>query len=506
MQRLLPLVFAMVFAVVAWVRLVVQNSEVLFEAQDQNFWQPGVLYLQQMLLEPGGCFSWAGQYLTQYFYWPALGASLLIVLWLAIDVFIVWGCRLPWYLSFLGLLPGLVLLWAETSLGYWIYLLKVPDWWFTPTLFVCAVAMAMALARGLNRWVRLVWQVGCCLFLLFMGHAWLNEAQVPTSLRIPFHAMADDANYRAELRMERAAEEGNWSAVLTEMRQAKQKPTRAMWLFKNVALMNQGRLASAWLDYPCKTQLPAANDSVRMSLVETTGPLLYYYHGSIEFAYRWSMENMVEYGPSMKRLRLMTRCALLKGDYDVARKYLTLLQRTSFYSGWADQQMQYLNQPSLLAEAPGYKLALQLSQGRSNILDSDNGKVETYLLTVFAGETTSSNALLSEVLLVYAMQSQRIDNFWAHFLPYAELHKGQPMPSLIQQAVYLYQHLEPQSSPKKVFPFDAEVIQTNQKFQQRTQQLAQQGYSTEAIAQATQREFGKTFFWFYFFCRNLSTY
>ncbi|MBR0038259.1 MAG: hypothetical protein IJP70_11570 [Bacteroidales bacterium] len=506
LKKLLPFVLGAAFVALAWFRLVVQNSEVLIEAQDQSFWQPGSQYYEQMMQEPGGWFSWAGQYLTQYFYIPALGASLLIVLWLAIAALWIWGGRLPWYLCWIGFMPGLLLLWAETSLGYWIYVSKIPDWWFAPTLFVLAVSVAMALARGLNRWIRIPWQIGCLGFLIFMGNSWLDKAQVPATLQTPFHAMTDDPNYLAELRMGQAAEAGKWQVVLAEMRQAKQKPTRAMWMLKNMALLHEGRLATSWLDYPCITQLPVANDSVNVTLVETQGPLIYYLQGCIGFAYRWSMENMVEYGPSMKRLRLMIRCAFIKGEYDLARKYLTMLQRTRFHKAWADEQKKYLSDPSRLSDDPYYRIPMQLSAAHEDILDGDNSRMESYLHATASGSNSLDDPLLSELCLVYVMQTQNINTFWPQFQKYAQLHQGQPMPQLIQQAVLLYQNLEPQSAPNQQFPFDEEVVQLNQQFHQRANQLGQRGIAQENLGEALKREFGKTFFWFYFFCRDLSTY
>lgn len=506
LKRLFPVVCGLAFIVLVWIRLVVWNSDVLFEAQDQSFWQPGSLYFSQMMQEPGGWFCWAGQYLTQYFYYPALGASLLILLWLAMAFLLMWGCRLPWYLCWLAFVPAMLLLWAETSLGYWIYVSKIPDWWFAPTLFVLTVSLAAALARWCNRWIRLVWQVGCLLFALFVGNGWLTETRVPSVLQVPFHSMAGDENYHAELRMARAAEEGRWPAVLAEMRQARQKPTRAMWLLKNMALLHEGRLAASWLDYPCITQMPSAADSVPVSLVETNGPLIYYLQGCIDFSYRWNMENMVEYGPSMKRLRLMTRCALINGEYDLAEKYLTMLQRTRFHKDWATGQLKYLTDTAGLASDPQYRIPLQLSRSRGDMLDSDNSRAESYLLTAAAGQWNIQDPLLSELCLVYIMQSQDIASFWPHFFIYAELHKGQLMPLSVQQAVYLYQQLEPQSAPAQKFPFDESVVRTNQQFHQRSQQMAQMGYSQEGLAEGLKREFGKTFYWFYFFCRDLSTY
>lgn len=498
---------AIAFAVLSWFRLVVYNSDLLYEAQDQGFWQPGELYFQQVMQQPGGWFSWAGQYLTQFFYYPALGASILIVLWLCIYVLWLSALRLKWQFSWVALIVPCLLLWAETSMGYSVYVSKVPDWWFAPTLFTLFVSLLLWAGRWMKTWVRLSWQGVCLVVALVMAGQWMDDAQVPQPLRTPFYSSLDDANFRAEMRMERAAEDCQWGEVLKEMRAAQDgHPTRPMWLYKNIALLHQGRLATNWLDYPCLTQMPVMRDSVMVPMVEMSGPMIYFLHGSIEFAYRWSMENMVEYGPSMKRLRLMTRCALVKGEWALAEKYLKLLSNTTFHRDWAREQRRFLHRPDLLAEDPFYALPIQLSQARVNLLDGDRSKAEEYLVNNCTTGSVNHCKEMAELGVIYALQMQDIPRFWNRFRFYAVLTDGEPMPLLFQQAVYLFLNLEPQSSPQAQYPFDKSVPADYQRFNQRAQQLSQQGLQDEKLAQALQREFGKTYYWFYFFCRGLSSY
>ena len=506
MKKILPILLGVAFVVVAWLRLVVQNSDLLLEAQDQGFWQPGELYYSQVLQQPGGWFSWAGQYLTQYFFYPALGASMLILLWLGIYVLSLVGWRLPWYLSWVALIIPSMLLWAETSMGYNIYISKVPDWWFAPTLFFFVVALFMALGHKFSVPWRAAWQVLCLSVAFFLSYQWVQEAQVPDQIQKPFCSALDDNYFRAEMRMERAAERADWSTLLSEMRAAGPTPTRAMWLLKNVALLNQGQLSQRWLDYPCMTQLPAFGDSLIVPLVYSQGAMIYFLHGSIEFAYRWSMENIVEFGPSMKRLRMMTRCALAKGEWELAEKYLNLLSRTTFHSNWAARQSAFLRHPERLEKEPFYALAIKLSKSSYNLLDGDAAKLETYIVNNYSEGEHFACPEMSELGLIYAMQSQDIKRFWHRFYDYANANPTGEMPMLFQQAAYLFIKLEPQSAPRTQLPFDPEVPKSFERFNAAANQLAQRGVKESDLPKALSREFGKTYYWFYFFCRSQKEY
>lgn len=506
LNQIVPIILGIAFAVLAWVRLVVQNSELLFEGQNQEHWESGSFYFMQMLSEPGGILSWAGQYLTQYFYYPALGASILIGLWLIIYSLWIYGLKPVWYMSWIGIVFPLLLLFQVTSIGYIVYINKAPDWYFTPTLICLVMSVIFGfLTIFLGKKSRYA-AILITLFTVSGLYVWADKAEVHDELKKPFCTSQDDANFYAELRMKRALEEGQWQTVLSEMRKAGKNPTRSMWLMKNVALLNQGRLVTDWLEYPCMTQLPAYKDSIIVPLVESSGPLLYFTHGSIQFSYRWCMENMVEYGPSNSGLRQMTRCALLKGEWRLAEKYINLLSRTTFQKEWAEQQRRYIGHPELLNEDPIYRLAIKISDVRNNALDGDGSHAENYIVNTYSKGNELKCLEQTELNLIYAMQSQDIVNFWNQFFMFAHLTEGKPMPLLIQQAVYLFIKLEPQSAPRHDFPFDPKVSQLYNQFQTRIQKLAEQGHSEEAIAELTQKEFGKTYYWFYFFCRGLKTY
>ena len=80
------------------------------------------------------------------------------------------------------------------------------------------------------------------------------------------------------------------------------------------------------------------------------------------------------------------------------------------------------------------------------------------------------------------------------------------MPMLFQQAAYLFIKLEPQSAPRTQLPFDPEVPKSFERFNAAANQLAQRGVKEADLPKALSREFGKTYYWFYFFCRSQKEY
>ena len=144
MRRFLPYIGVLAAAVL----LVVFESDFLYTAQEQNLFLHTPLFFEQQMVRAGGLLTWAGCYLTQFFYYPMLGAGLLCLLW----AFLLW--LLPHALhpspstlhpspSTLHLLPVACLLMTVVTLGYWVFYLKLPGALFDATLgTIVATSMA----------------------------------------------------------------------------------------------------------------------------------------------------------------------------------------------------------------------------------------------------------------------------------------------------------------------------------------------------------------------------
>ena len=108
--------------------------------------------------------------------------------------------------------------------------------------------------------------------------------------------------------------------------------------------------------------------------------------------------------------------------------------------------------------------------------------------------------------LNYALIQKDIKLFWPRFFLYASLHEGESMPVHYQEAAYLYGHLEPETVNISGMPFDQKVKDSYTGFQQMSQSLLQTGMKPKDVGEAMKSAYGGTFYWFYFFCRDVHSY
>ena len=97
------------------------NQEVLYTAHDRSEFLFGTPFFHTLMSKPFGLMQYVGAWLTQFFYQPAIGASILVVIWLLIFMVGTKAFRLQGSASALMLLPVACLLVSVVDLGYWIY-------------------------------------------------------------------------------------------------------------------------------------------------------------------------------------------------------------------------------------------------------------------------------------------------------------------------------------------------------------------------------------------------
>lgn len=74
---------AIVFALLAYILLPVMNSTMLRWFDEMSLFEPDMLFWKQTTYYPGGFLKYIGAFLIQLFYYPWLGSTLLITLWVA---------------------------------------------------------------------------------------------------------------------------------------------------------------------------------------------------------------------------------------------------------------------------------------------------------------------------------------------------------------------------------------------------------------------------------------
>ena len=156
--------FISCFIALAWYFLYVRNGDTMYFMQDRGWWNSTSLFWHECTRVPGGLLSWAGAYLTQFFYYPALGSAMLIALWMLTFGLAKWSFHVANEWSFLLFVPMAALLCSDIQLGYWVYILKDIDYVFYHPLGLFAALLLsipfwnfLPVKETVRQWISLVW-------------------------------------------------------------------------------------------------------------------------------------------------------------------------------------------------------------------------------------------------------------------------------------------------------------------------------------------------------------
>lgn len=334
------------------------------------------------------------------------------------------------------------------------------------------------------------------------GKALLFSGEVLILLALPLCFWFRDPNFRAEIKMNHHMERLEWRKALDVAKAQKQTPTRLIVLNRNLSLLKLGRAGDEMYHYLDGGE--PAKSPFEIRLMQVGGKMLYYHYARMNFCYRWCLEDAVEYGWKVDYLKYMVKTSLISGEYDLAQKYINTLKKTLFYRGWAEEYQKFVDNPKLIAKDREFAGILPLYQ-YSDQLDGDNTLVEIYLLNYFAKTyNPNSTPMFDEAALMCALTLKDIPTFWSCFARYASSHKS--MPKHYQEAALLYSNLENTVDVSKM-PFDQSVRIRFQDFMRYSQKHATQGVENDPEAKKKFYErFGNTFWYFYFFIRDVKSY
>lgn len=160
---------AIVFTAIACYFLLICYSDMLFTAQDRNTFVASQIFFDSCMHRPFGLMQYVGSYLTQFFYEPTLGATLLMTIWVAIYAAGVKAFRLTSRWSPLFLLPLACLLTSIVDVGYWIYCINLPGYWFAQSVaYLLMLLLLWAFRCTPERWQSL-WYILATLLFPLMG-------------------------------------------------------------------------------------------------------------------------------------------------------------------------------------------------------------------------------------------------------------------------------------------------------------------------------------------------
>lgn len=305
-----------------------------------------------------------------------------------------------------------------------------------------------------------------------------------------------DSNFFDTLEQKQALEQGDYERVFDIARTAETPPTRIQVMLTREALWQTGQAGDKMFAYP-DGDTPCNSPRQFQYMRLLCGRLFYYLEGKVNYAYRWCMEDMVEYGRRPDYLCYMTKCALVNGEWKLADKYLDALDHTLWYKDFATKYRPYVTDHSLVAKDKEMTTIKPLLR-YNDVLDGDGGMIELFILNSYAYSTGGSREIVERALM-NSLIIKNLDNFWYRFMALLPGWNGH-IPVHFQEAALMVAQLQGGVDTSKL-PIDNAI---RERFAQLVEKSGQNG-DNASNAYMLKPEFGDTYWYYYFFVEGLKT-
>ena len=399
----LQIALTALFGVLAFCFWAFVRPELLMERESFQLFLFNSDYLTERLSVPGGFSRYVGEFLTQFFMSEKTGACILALLLMAIQ-WLSWillhRClpavaeKLLFLISFLpamklcyllcdidvsmslpvGVLLTLLLMALlpsgnTKSLSASLIMIPFGYWLAGPVALLLAIYQLRFLRKPLKK----VWVVteSMALVLLLVVCMWGSSYFVPYSLEnivkgIDYVAIQrDKAGTLEMMEYDYLQRKLAWEKVLEKANRVEPK-AKACHHIVSLARFYQHEISPEELKmslYQPFTALTSTTSSMMMSD-------LFFQMGFVNFAQRTmfeAMESMSNYNKSARALCRLTETAIVTGQYEVALKYISILEETLFYKRWAQKMRQLATYPENIKNHPKYG-ALQKIYGETEDL------------------------------------------------------------------------------------------------------------------------------------------
>ena len=366
-------------------------------------------YVWEIVKLPGGIADLLGRFCTQFFLYAWVGALIIALLLSAVQLLTLRMAKWGWLYG-LSFLPSF-LLWLflldENALmgGVWAVLLTQLAFWGILSLRQKLSTISYSLFAIVAILV-LYWLVGPAWtgshyhryptvtpYLLYA--AWLSAIVIPLAIRLFNRTRSlslsrstegrllpagrkkglsmgltalvaiimgtlvwKNANFRAEkvMQYDFMARHQQWNRILETAN--REKPNNQIGVtVQNLALAMHGVLLDQLFNYN-QNGIAGLLPDVKE---DATSPLptaeAFYQLGMINVAQRTvfeAQEAILDFQKSGRCYKRLAQTNLINGQYEVARKYLSALQKTLFYRDWANETLSLLGDEAAIAKHPEY--------------------------------------------------------------------------------------------------------------------------------------------------------
>lgn len=212
---------------------------------------------------------------------------------------------------------------------------------------------------------------------------------------------------------------------------------------------------------------------------------VFYRLGMVNDAERYmfeAQEAIPNFRKSARLTRRIAECEIINGNYEVAAKLLRRLQKTLFYSNWANQMMALLGNEKAINRHPIYGKLRKYREKKQDFLFSDR-EMDQMLGLLFLND--KSNKMAYEYLMCYVLLQRDFNKFMQYY-PLGRFVGYDHIPRSFQEILieqWMKTHNDPRTIPYSV---DAQNVNNTLNFIQiylrnpKDPQLSQQPYVSNA--------------------------
>lgn len=253
----------------------------------------------------------------------------------------------------------------------------------------------------------------------------------------------------------------------------------------NLALSQKGMLADRLFEFYQNGGEGLFPTFTRDMISPVSTAEIFFRLGMVNDAERYMFEAQEAIPNHRKSARLTRRiieCEIINGNYQVAAKLLRRLQKTLFYSNWANQTMALLGNEKAINQHPIYGKLRKYREKKQDFLFSDR-EMDQMLGLLFLND--NHNRMAYEYLMCYELLQRDLEKF-VQYYPLGRFVGYDHIPRSFQEILignWMKTHSDPRTIPYSV---DAQNVNNTLNFIQlymqnpKNPQLGQQPYVSNA--------------------------
>ena len=253
----------------------------------------------------------------------------------------------------------------------------------------------------------------------------------------------------------------------------------------NLALSQKGQLADRLFEFYQNGGEGLFPTFTRDMISPVSTAEIFFRLGMVNDAERYmfeAQEAIPNYRKSARLTRRIIECEIINGNYQVAAKLLRRLQKTLFYSNWANQTMALLGNEKAINQHPIYGKLRKYREKKQDFLFSDR-EMDQMLGLLFLND--NHNKMAYEYLVCYELLQRDMEKFMQYY-PLGRFVGYDHIPRSFQEILignWMKTHSDPRTIPYSV---DAQNVNNTLNFIQlymqnpKNPQLGQQPYVSNA--------------------------